>query len=70
MSCKDCHWYRENSEIDPCTNIGESGWEHWMDFKTAPTYCSQYCRKGTYKPEGVWADMAKVINKVSEIIDN
>lgn len=45
MSCKNCHWYKEDNNINPCTNIGESGWEHWMDFKTAPTYCSQYCRR-------------------------
>lgn len=78
MSCKECHWFKDdnpyevmsNGKMYPCTNIGESGWEHWDDTQTEPAYCSQYCKKGTYKPTGIWAQVAKVVEAVAEVVEN
>lgn len=76
MLCKDCHWFNEvnmlrpcgNGKIYPCTNIGVDGWECWAKKQTPPRECPEYCLKGTYKPEGIWAGVAKVVEEVAKRI--
>ena len=76
MRCEDCHWFVEdepykilsNGKMYPCTNIGESGWEHWAEKQEAPEECAEYCKKGEYVPTGIWAGAAKVVQAVAEKI--
>ncbi len=76
LICSNCYWFHEdqikpcsNGKIYPCSNIGVDGWKHWTKEQEAPSECSEYCRKGEYTPTGIWADVTKVINKVSKAVE-
>ena len=59
--CKNCHWYkpkREHANIINCL-------EHF-DFHEENDTCESFCEDGKYVPTGIWADLAKVVEAVSD----
>jgi hypothetical protein len=73
--CKDCHWHtgcygpKSNGKILPCTNIGVDGWNYWCDEQKEPEHCEGFCKTGEYVPTGIWAQIAGVVQRVSEIVE-
>lgn len=77
FKCKDCHFFKGNEPFEimsngkyyPCTNIGVDGWEYWNEHQDEPEHCSEFCKKGQYVPTGIWADLAKVVEKIDEVLN-
>lgn len=62
-NCEGCNWYRPDDPKIKCLNLDMDGWE------ALPTErCENYIQKEDYKPAGIWADMAEVVNRLSEKI--
>lgn len=63
----DRRWLKTKNGNDvflPCANIGVDGWYWWQENITEPPNCEGYCKIGEHKPEGIWADLAKVIHSI------
>lgn len=75
--CKDCHFFKDenpfevmsNCKFYPCTNIGVDGWDYWNEVQDEPEHCSAWVKKGEYKPSGIWADMAQLLENLEERIE-
>lgn len=79
--CASCHWgkWKDNTKrwyehnitkeprFLPCVNIGTNGWKWWNEHQTEPPTCKGYCKIGEYKPHGVWAQMAGVMQEILKI---
>lgn len=79
--CAGCHFGKWKNGYDrrwlktkngngvflPCTNIGVDGWKHWNEYQEAPEACEGYCKIGEYKPRGMFAELAGVMQEIEKI---
>lgn len=64
QKCQNCYWYRPNDNIVRCIDLDRSNWKPIEPENT----CKDFILPQDYKPEGVWAEVAKVVEAVDKAI--